>query len=428
MSHPFGDLLSHHLHRKHGLSQAKLAAGILQDPAVIAQMCHGRRLTGRQGERVVAIIKWLHDQGVLDTAAEADALLMAAGMAPLNVAVPAEQALQRRLQSPALNATVQSQRLARESRLPVAAGPLIGRHQELMGVVQCLVGPACRLLNLVGPGGIGKTRLALEAAHAVGDYFTHGVFWANLQPIQDPAGLATAIADALALPLTGHDTEAAQLVHYLRNKHLLLILDNFEQLVTAADLLVEIVAQAPQVTLLVTSREAIHVQAEWLYPIGSLAIPAAGEGGGGDPTWEEIAPYAAVQLFVTRACQLQPAFAPETQCGPIVRICRMTGGMPLALVLAAAWIPSLTCTEIADELAADLALLSTKLPRRAGTPPHDTGGLRAELAAAGGKRAGGLPAPGPLSRRLPARGSTAGGRRCAAAPGRAGRPLLANAE
>jgi hypothetical protein len=98
MSQPFGDLLSQHLHRKHGLSQAKLAAGILQDPAVIAQMCHSRRLTGRQArERVVAIVNWLHDQAVLDTVAEADALLMAAGMAPLNNAVPAEQALRRQL-------------------------------------------------------------------------------------------------------------------------------------------------------------------------------------------------------------------------------------------------------------------------------------------------------------------------------------------
>ena len=316
---------------------------------------------------MLATIGWLREHGALDTAAEADELLVAAGMAPLNDAVPAEQALHRQLtqmdtrQGSPPTVMVQSQHLARAPQLPVAAGPLIGRRQELMGIVQCLLGPACRLLNLVGPGGIGKTRLAIEAAHAVEDHFAQGVYWINLQPIQDPAGLAIAIADALALPLNGRDTEAAQLVHYLRNKQLLLILDNFEHLAPAADLLVAIVAETPRVTLLATSREAIHVQAEWLYPVGSLPFPPDSVEAKGDPAWEDIAGFAAVQLFVTRARQLQPTFAPAAQCSPIVRICRLTGGMPLALVLAASWIPSLTCTEIAGELAADLALLSTSL-------------------------------------------------------------------
>ena len=139
MGHPFGDLLSQHLHRKHGLSQSKLAAGILQDPAVIGKMCKGQRLNGpRARQRVVATIGWLREHEALDTAAEADRLLVAAGMAPLNDAVPAEQALHRQLaqmdtrQGLPVRGMAQSQHLTRAPQLPMPAGPLIGRSQELL--------------------------------------------------------------------------------------------------------------------------------------------------------------------------------------------------------------------------------------------------------------------------------------------------------
>ncbi len=362
MSHPFGDCLSLYLHRKHGLSQSKLAAGILQDPSIITEMCKGKRLTGRQArERVLAIIGWLFQQGALEYVEEANALLEAAGMTALRGNESGEALLLRHLDGAMLRKPTFALTPIRRTQLPARPTAFIGRTQELQDIIQCITGSACRLLNLVGVGGIGKTRLAIEAANAVSDQFPNGVFWVNLEPIQTADLLIGAIADALAFPLAGQSDPEAQLHRYLHNKALLLVLDNFEQLLPAADRLVGILHETSAVKLLVTSREVINLREEWLYPLDGLAFPRPEQMQKDSAQWANIENYSAVQLFVERARQLQPAFAPASNFESIVHICQVTEGIPLALELAASWIKTLACHEIAAEIDNGLAILSTRL-------------------------------------------------------------------
>jgi hypothetical protein len=165
MSHPFGDLLSQHIHRKHGLSQARLAAGILQDPSTIGKMCKGERLTGPQArERVLAIISWLHGQAALTSSEEANALLIAAGMAPLRDGEPADRPLMPQLRPPMSERTTTTApflSVARKTNLPAPLTTFVGRAQDIATVTRAIA--AHRLVTLTGAGGIGKTRLAVEA-------------------------------------------------------------------------------------------------------------------------------------------------------------------------------------------------------------------------------------------------------------------------
>ena len=163
MSHPFGDLLSQHLHRRHGLSQARLAVGIGQDPSIIGKMCKGERLAGTQArERVLAILGWLHGQAVLETTPEANALLAAAEMPPLHEDEPAERALLRELRVEGDAFVVRTAPPPPRTNLPAPATSFIGRTQELAEVAQSIM--THRLVTLTGAGGIGKTRIALEVA------------------------------------------------------------------------------------------------------------------------------------------------------------------------------------------------------------------------------------------------------------------------
>ena len=196
MSHPFGDLLSQHLHRKHGLSQSKLAGGIIQTPSVISEMCRGKRLTGPQARaRVVAIIAWLRGQDALDTLAEANALLRAAGISPLLEREPVEAELIRRLHpapgilpeqpQDAARTTHDTASIAFRHNLPTQLTSFIGRTEQIAELVQQV--QTHRLLTLTGAGGVGKTRLALEVAARSLAGFADGVWFVDLAALSDPA-------------------------------------------------------------------------------------------------------------------------------------------------------------------------------------------------------------------------------------------------
>lgn len=193
MSHPFGDLLAQHLHRKHALSQAKLAAGIMQPPSIISEMSQGKRLHGPQArERVTAIITWLQQQGALTSLDEANALLNAAGMSPLQERTTDEVRLIRNFTAPATPqrrpvAEVRTAVKAASSstprhNLPTQLTPFIGRAEQIAQLVAHL--QTHRLLTLTGAGGVGKTRLALEVGKVIldlGFWILHGCN----QPIQN---------------------------------------------------------------------------------------------------------------------------------------------------------------------------------------------------------------------------------------------------
>jgi predicted ATPase/DNA-binding CsgD family transcriptional regulator len=238
--------------------------------------------------------------------------------------------------------------------------PLIGRQAEATDIRTMLTETSCRLLTLVGPGGIGKTTLAVHAADRLLDDFRHGVVFVPLQPIQTSEFVATAVADALGFSLAGPQEPLVQVCHYLRDKELLLVLDNFEHLLAELDTLTVILQSAPTLKVLVTSREALNLRDEWLYLVSGLGYPQAAE-------TQALSDYPAIQLFVDRACRVRNDFSLASEYPGIVRICQLVEGMPLALELAASWAKALRCEDIATEIEHNLDFLSTRLrdlPRR----------------------------------------------------------------
>lgn len=238
----------------------------------------------------------------------------------------------------------------------------IGRKQELDSIKRLLLNePDCRLLTLVGSGGIGKTRLALQAAEGVIDAFIDGIYWVSLASVSNADFLVSAIAEALNFSFYGGTDPKAQLLDYLCKKKMLLVLDNFEQLLTGAELLSEIVATAPQMNLLVTSRERLHLREEWGFDVIGLPFPQGQESSiESDP--EALEAFDAVQLFVQRARQTKVDFhLTQKESCAVVHICQLVDGMPLALELAATWMRMMSCQEIATEIEKNLDFLSTSL-------------------------------------------------------------------
>lgn len=237
--------------------------------------------------------------------------------------------------------------------LPPQPTPFLGREEELQALARLLANKDARLITIYGPGGTGKTRLAVELAasiYAVGE----PVVFVGLQSLGSPRALASTIAEAIGCQLSGPQPVRLQLVSYLRTRRLLLILDNFEHLIDEVELLSAMLAAAPDVRLLVTSREALNLQEEWLYPLQGLPVPPPAER-------DAIERYSAVQFFAERARRVNPQFSLDAERAGVARICRLVEGMPLALELAAAWAKSLSCAVIAAEIERNLGFLTTRL-------------------------------------------------------------------
>jgi predicted ATPase/DNA-binding SARP family transcriptional activator len=250
------------------------------------------------------------------------------------------------------------------NNLPPQSTPFVGRAADLAHVARRLNGPACRLLTLVGPGGIGKTRLAIAAAErqlaTPTSSFPDGLFFVPLASISTPDSLASAIASALDFSFCPGPAPKQQLLDYLQAKELLLLLDNFEHLLAGAGLVTEILAAAPRVKVLVTSREALNLQQEWFYPVEGLAYPSADEPKG-ESTEVPLKAYEAVALFAQCARRARPGFSVAREGRAVTRICRLVGGMPLGIELAAAWLRALPPTKIAEEIERGLDILTTSL-------------------------------------------------------------------
>ena len=250
--------------------------------------------------------------------------------------------------APLITPSAQVAPLARptEQRLPVNPTPLIGRQRELAELAQLLADPACRLITLVGPGGIGKTRLAIRAARQAADTFADGAAFVPLAPLTSLRFVAPAVASAVGFTFAGPAGAERQVLDYLCPKHLLLVMDNAEHLLAdgAAELLARLLQCAAGVKLLVTSREVLQLEGEWVFEVHGLPVregsPAGAEGEDG-----------AVELFVQRARRAHVGWAPMGEdYAAILRICQLVEGMPLAIELAAAWARVLACPEIAAEI------------------------------------------------------------------------------
>lgn len=239
--------------------------------------------------------------------------------------------------------------------LPRHTTSFIGRHHEIASIRGLLNKPDCQLLTLLGPGGIGKTRLAIEVARQMGACFAHGVYYVALQPLHSTDQMLHAITNTLGLLSGSAEHALRDLLAYLSDKTLLLVLDNFEHLPDGASLVAEMLVAAPALKILVTSRETLNLHEEWLWEVRGLRYPLPGEPA--DPPES----YSAVQLFTERARQGRPDFALAAHSAAVVRICQLVEGMPLALELAAHWIKTLSCDAIAAEIQRDIDFLAGRM-------------------------------------------------------------------
>ncbi|HEX2078196.1 MAG TPA: diguanylate cyclase [Longimicrobium sp.] len=234
--------------------------------------------------------------------------------------------------------------------LPAAAAAFVGREREI-GEIRRLLAEH-RLLTVTGPGGIGKTRLAVEAAGELLAGFSGGAWLVPLAPVASAEFVASTICEALRVPLSAAAEPRTELLRHLRERELLLVLDNFEHLPAAAALVAEILAECPDVRVLVTSRERLHLSAEAVFELGGMSVPAADEP-------EGIESHEAVRLFVQSARRVAPGFRLSAEeLREAARVCRMADGMPLPIELAAAWVRVLSVREIAAELERGLDLLA----------------------------------------------------------------------
>ena len=246
----------------------------------------------------------------------------------------------------------------RNSNLPTKLADFVGREQELANIRTLL--KSKRLITLTGPGGIGKTRLALQGGWLELDRFIDGVFIASLASITSKEFLISALADAIGFTFFGDQDPEVQLFSYLQDKNMLLIVDSFDYFISNAELLNEILEMCSQIYILVTSREVLNLQGEWIYEIKGLPVP--------DINSESPEMYHAFQLFLLGAQRVDSKFNATAENIPdIIRICQLTGGMPLSLELASAWVSVLNCREIADEIEKSLDFLRStqgNLPER----------------------------------------------------------------
>lgn len=234
-----------------------------------------------------------------------------------------------------------------------SARALFGREHDLDTVTTMLRSAECRLVTLAGSGGIGKTSLAQQIVRQLKPDFDDHAYIISLESITEPQQIAAAVLEQLGLRSHGSSDPAEQLIRFLKSNQLLLVLDNFEHLLEGTTVITNILEQTNQTKLLITSREVLNLQQEWVWPVRGIAYPDEAQTGAMD--------YAAIRMFEAQARRIKPDFSLQQELPAVVQICALVEGSPLALELASAWLKSLTCHDILEELRRDIDILSTQM-------------------------------------------------------------------
>jgi predicted ATPase/tRNA A-37 threonylcarbamoyl transferase component Bud32 len=243
----------------------------------------------------------------------------------------------------------------RPNNLSVLLNPLIGRAAEVAAIKKLLLTHEVRLVTLTGPGGTGKSSLSLTLARELLDEFQHGVFFIALTSINDPGLVAPSIAQVLGIKEERGVPLLDSLKGFLRGKRILIVLDNFEQIISAAPVITDLLANSPELEFLVTSRAALHLRGEHEFPVSPLSLPDPNR----LPPLDQLAQYSSITLFVSRAQAVKPDFAlNEENASAVAEICVRLDGLPLAIELAAARIKLLPPAAMLKRMESSLKVLT----------------------------------------------------------------------
>jgi predicted ATPase/DNA-binding SARP family transcriptional activator/Tfp pilus assembly protein PilF len=299
------------------------------------------RLLGENGQRSAALSQYEHCRSIL---------LEELGVEPARKTV---QLYERILADGYVDSTCKVS--DGTGQLPFLTGKFVGRAQEFDELVNWMSDSTRQLITIVGQGGVGKSRLAVELARAHHGFFSDGSVFVPLASVESQVGIIPSLVEAMHMPVVENRSLHAQVCDFLRGKKMLIVLDNLEHLVDNLDDLNDLLSGAPEILFLATSRERLRLQQEWVYPLECLEVPSL------DADAAVVASCGSAALFEQRALQANPGFRIHREAGTVAEICCLVDGLPLAIELSAAWVGLRSCEAIARDLKQSLTRLSSPL-------------------------------------------------------------------